>query len=269
MPLVCQKCGGGRTWDTISIPQTTKDAAANATTADHRAALADLEAEIARFKNYAAHYISALEKQKKDVEIQLQEVVYPILSLPAEILANIFVACLPESSCRRFSRAHAPLLLMQVCRHWKDIAVSTSELWNCLDIPCLDVSQASAKTMVRHGVLSGPWLSRAQSRPLSFTVYLTHKGRGVHDDITEAEEFDISAILPRLERLDIRLSAEKTRWLLLWNTPFPQLLCLSLTSPDSVLSDRTKLDTTLAWESQFSGVRIQYSNATRDYGPRP
>ncbi|KAJ6454814.1 hypothetical protein C8R45DRAFT_1037267 [Mycena sanguinolenta] len=237
MPLVCQKCGGGRTWDTISIPQTTKDAAANATTADHRAALADLEAEIARFKNYAAHYISALEKQKKDVEIQLQEVVYPILSLPAEILANIFVACLPESSCRRFSRAHAPLLLMQVCRRWKDIVVSTSELWNFVDIPCLDVSQASAKMMVRHGVLSGPWLSRAQSRPLSLTVYLAHRGRGVHDDITEAEEFDISAILPRLERLDIRLSAEKTRWLLLWNTPFPRLLCLSLTSPDSVLSD--------------------------------
>ncbi|KAJ6451765.1 hypothetical protein C8R45DRAFT_770126, partial [Mycena sanguinolenta] len=88
-----------------------------------------IEIEIARLKTYSTHYISALEGQKEDVELRLQAVVYPILSLPTEITGRIFVECLPNSGAQRFSRKHAPLLLMQVCRRWKDIAVSLSELW--------------------------------------------------------------------------------------------------------------------------------------------
>ncbi|KAJ6478201.1 hypothetical protein C8R45DRAFT_1216435 [Mycena sanguinolenta] len=178
--------------------------------------------------------------EKKSVEVQLQGVVYPILSLPTEIITAIFAACLPENSRRRISHKHAPLLLMRVCRRWKDIAVSTSELWNFLHIRCLNVSPPSDKTMVLRGVLSGSWFSRAQSRPLSLTVYRHQKfsqGREVFDDIADAEQLNISAILPRLQRLDIRLSAAQTQSLTLWNTPFPRLQCLSLSSPDSVLSD--------------------------------
>ncbi|KAF7349672.1 F-box domain-containing protein [Mycena sanguinolenta] len=237
MPLVCQKCGHHNTWDTASIPH---DRDGDATAAVLRAALANVESELARFKTSAADYISVLLKAKKDVELQLQGIAYPILSLPTEIIARIFVECLPENSRRRFSRKHAPLLLMRVCRRWRDIALSTSELWNFLRIRCLNVSPSSDKTMVRRGALSTPWLSRAQSRPLSLTIYLDRKffeGREVHDDISGAEQLDISAVLPRLERLDICLSAEKTQSLTSWNSPFPRLRCLSLSSPDSVLSD--------------------------------
>ncbi|KAF7349644.1 F-box domain-containing protein [Mycena sanguinolenta] len=240
MPLVCNKCGHHNTWDTASVPQGTIWPDDSDTAAGLRAALANVEAELARFQTYAVDYISALLKAKKDVEFRLQGVVYPILSLPTEIIARIFVECLPEKSRRRFSRKHAPLLLMRVCRRWRDIAVSTSELWTFLHIRCLNVSPSSDKTMVRHGALSTPSLCRAQSRLLSLIVYLDRKfweGREVHDDISGAEALDISAILPRLERLDIGLSAEKTQLLTSWNTPFPQLRCLSLSSSDSVLSD--------------------------------
>ncbi|KAF7349646.1 F-box domain-containing protein [Mycena sanguinolenta] len=214
MRLVCQKCGHHNTRDTASVPQDIIRGDGDVTAAALRAALANVEAELVRFQTYAVDYISALLKAKKDAELQLQKVVYPILSLPTEIIARIFVECLPEKSRRRFSRKHAPLLLMRVCRRWRDIAVSTSELWNFLRIRCLNVSLSSDKTMLRGGALSTPWLSRAQSRPLSLTVYLDRKlleGREVHDDISGAEPLDISTILPRLERLDIGLSAEKTQ----------------------------------------------------------
>ncbi|KAF7349638.1 F-box domain-containing protein [Mycena sanguinolenta] len=238
MRHVCQKCGHHNTWDNASGPRDTIREDGNATAASLRAVLANLEAELARFNIYAADYVSAVLKQKKDVKIQLQGIVYPILSLPTEIIAGIFVECLPENRRRRFSRKHAPLLLMWVCRRWRDIAVSTSELWNFLRIRCLNVSPSSDKTMVRRGALSTPWLSRAQSRPLSLTVYLDRKfleGREVHDDISGAEPLDISAILPRLESLDIKLSTSKTQSLTSWNSPVPRLRFLSLSSPDSLI----------------------------------
>ncbi|KAJ7208572.1 hypothetical protein GGX14DRAFT_633386 [Mycena pura] len=71
--------------------------------------------------------MSALAEQQKELETQLKAVMYPILSLPVEITARIFVECLPADRRKSMSSRHAPLLLMRVCRRWKDIAVSIPE----------------------------------------------------------------------------------------------------------------------------------------------
>ncbi|KAJ7108306.1 hypothetical protein C8R44DRAFT_531522, partial [Mycena epipterygia] len=55
--------------------------------------------------------------------------VYPALTLPNEITSQIFVACLPEDGRVTPSPHTAPLLLAQICRHWRNIATSTCELW--------------------------------------------------------------------------------------------------------------------------------------------
>ncbi|KAJ6474891.1 hypothetical protein C8R45DRAFT_383215 [Mycena sanguinolenta] len=160
MRLVCQKCGHNNTWDTASIPHDIIRGDVNATATRLRAALENLEAELARFKTYAVDYISALLKEKKDAELQLQGVVYPILSLPTEIIAAIFVACLPENSRRRVSRKHAPRLLMWVCRRWRDITVSTSELWNVLRIRCLILSPPAILPLALPSSVSSSFLDR-------------------------------------------------------------------------------------------------------------
>ncbi|KAJ7701620.1 hypothetical protein B0H14DRAFT_2170412, partial [Mycena olivaceomarginata] len=56
---------------------------------------------------------------------------YPILSIPAEIMSLVFVECLdPPSTDDPCPTGRAvPLLLMQVCRRWRDIALSTRKLW--------------------------------------------------------------------------------------------------------------------------------------------
>ncbi|KAJ6457004.1 hypothetical protein C8R47DRAFT_916465, partial [Mycena vitilis] len=55
--------------------------------------------------------------------------IYPVLTLPPEIIAQIFVACLPDHGRVRPSRDTAPILLAQICRQWRNIAISSSELW--------------------------------------------------------------------------------------------------------------------------------------------
>ncbi|KAJ7660146.1 hypothetical protein DFH06DRAFT_914375, partial [Mycena polygramma] len=55
--------------------------------------------------------------------------VYPVLTLSPEITSQIFVACLPDHSRVRPSANTPPLVLPQICRQWREIALSLPELW--------------------------------------------------------------------------------------------------------------------------------------------
>ena len=55
----------------------------------------------------------------------------PIRRLPADLLGDIFIFCLPERwQDRRFEGTIAPLLLTKICRYWRAVAVSTARLWS-------------------------------------------------------------------------------------------------------------------------------------------
>ncbi|KAJ7036614.1 hypothetical protein C8F04DRAFT_1095119 [Mycena alexandri] len=86
----------------------------------------------------------------------------PILALPPEILAEIFVHCLPGSP----DPQDAPYLLCHVCRQFREVAVSTPRLWSSL---CVSFNDAKRYLdFCRNGVEI--WLSRARSLPLSLTL---------------------------------------------------------------------------------------------------
>ncbi|KIM90109.1 hypothetical protein PILCRDRAFT_42451, partial [Piloderma croceum F 1598] len=53
----------------------------------------------------------------------------PIRRTPPEMLANIFVLCLPDDEFVGMYVLDAPLLLVQICSHWRKIALSTQRLW--------------------------------------------------------------------------------------------------------------------------------------------
>ncbi|KAJ6450678.1 hypothetical protein C8R45DRAFT_848855 [Mycena sanguinolenta] len=165
MPLVCQKCGHSDNWDAVPAPKssTVLDLGASG----QRAALAEIQAEIARFKTYSARYISVLEKQQHDLESKLEAIVFPVLSLPAEITSRIFVECLPDNVSP--STAHAPLLLTRVCRQWEDIALSTCQLWSSLHLDSFSAEHITAPD----GTLQ-TWFSRARACPLSLTIQFKH-----------------------------------------------------------------------------------------------
>ncbi|KAJ7827093.1 hypothetical protein B0H13DRAFT_1657130, partial [Mycena leptocephala] len=101
------------------------------TPAERRAILAEIKLKIAQRKTDLAALVCAitsLEKAQRVVEESLALIVYPVLTLPYEITSRIFVACLPSDGVRPSPDA-APLLLAQICRHWRKIALSTGELW--------------------------------------------------------------------------------------------------------------------------------------------
>ncbi|KAF8506356.1 hypothetical protein BU17DRAFT_100806 [Hysterangium stoloniferum] len=54
---------------------------------------------------------------------------------PPEVLGQIFLHCIPssEKELRGISFIDAPLLLLQVCRSWRQIALETPNIWTSLD----------------------------------------------------------------------------------------------------------------------------------------
>ena len=55
----------------------------------------------------------------------------PIRRLPAEILAEIFVLCM-NSDISSFAPTQSPLLVGQVCKVWRQVALSTQTLWSSI-----------------------------------------------------------------------------------------------------------------------------------------
>ncbi|KAJ7192150.1 hypothetical protein C8J57DRAFT_1109802, partial [Mycena rebaudengoi] len=135
---------------------------------DQRARLERLKDEISRRRSDIARFeathrqtIELLEakqldseKQQREWEAALDCIKYPVLTLPAELVSRIFIACLPAYP--RPSPHTAPLLVVQICHHWREIALETSELWASLSI----LSQYPRKFLET-------WLGRAKGFPLS------------------------------------------------------------------------------------------------------
>ncbi|KAG1897093.1 uncharacterized protein F5891DRAFT_546218 [Suillus fuscotomentosus] len=63
---------------------------------------------------------------------QLVEDKVTIIQLPTEILAQIFLYCIPEDGDRTPAQHLDPMLLTTVCRRWREIAVDMPSLWRKL-----------------------------------------------------------------------------------------------------------------------------------------
>jgi hypothetical protein len=106
---------------------------------------------------------------------------YPVLTLPPEIIGQFFLHCIPVPSSpgpyvepafalRRYRRggqdppqAALPpgLILSQVCRYWRDIALATPALWAAFPL--------KASSLRSRPPSIDSWLIRARDCPLTFT----------------------------------------------------------------------------------------------------
>ncbi|KAJ7198337.1 hypothetical protein GGX14DRAFT_700134 [Mycena pura] len=126
--------------------------------------------------------IEVLEAEERDLESDLATVVYPVLTLPNEITSRIFLQCLPSHGRVRPSPRKAPLILAQICRQWREIALSTSEMWCSIDLSFQfgyigrqpngreygDIPNDGATPLLLE------WLSRTKGRPTSLTLRSRH-----------------------------------------------------------------------------------------------
>ncbi|KAF8211755.1 hypothetical protein K438DRAFT_57955 [Mycena galopus ATCC 62051] len=119
-------------------------------------------------------HIALLERERQGIRTTLDSLTYPVLSLPFEVTSKIFIQCLPDIqhpepvfNVRRHRYLPAPLpspvLLVRICRAWRDVALNTPKLWAEFRISVEDWPDYTAGTL-----RLAEWIERAARSPLSF-----------------------------------------------------------------------------------------------------
>src|ERR1700685_988533 len=140
----------------------------------HDKGIAQIDKEIAqtlvmlnRLQHRRAGLVTSLQAHKA--------LISPIRRIPPEILAKIFVLCLPDDDVVEVDVLDAPLLLVQICSHWRNIALSTPRLWNSISVD-IKFDEVSADYTLdcrpfgrKHSIEA--WLSGSGNLPLSIKIY--------------------------------------------------------------------------------------------------
>ncbi|KAJ7507099.1 hypothetical protein B0H11DRAFT_1849617 [Mycena galericulata] len=143
----------------VDRPPTASERAALAT---DRARIADIDARISALEQS----LRALQEEKTSVQDRLDAYTYPVLTLPNEIVSEIFVHFLPPYPKRPLIIGlRSPILLGQICRKWREIALSTPALWRRVA-----VSLRSLKRRDQKLILLKTFLARSGSCPLSVSL---------------------------------------------------------------------------------------------------
>ncbi|KAJ7020267.1 hypothetical protein C8F04DRAFT_909373, partial [Mycena alexandri] len=67
------------------------------------------------------------------VQEELDSYKYPVLTLPTEIICEIFIHFLPVyPECPPPAGILSPTNLTQICRQWRDIALAIPTLWRAM-----------------------------------------------------------------------------------------------------------------------------------------
>ncbi|KAJ7147980.1 hypothetical protein C8R46DRAFT_539503 [Mycena filopes] len=166
-----------------------------------RAQLAEIDAAIAELNSR----LRVLERARWPIKRQLDRVVYPIATVPPEIMSEIFLRCLPpapvESKVEQLSPHPrlAPLLLLRVCRTWKEIALSTPRLWDSLHL--FDITSPSPNPMTK---VVTDWFGRAGSSPLTLSLSLFENRTALGAGATVLSTI-LRPLAPRLKTLWLQL----------------------------------------------------------------
>ncbi|KAJ6589381.1 hypothetical protein B0H19DRAFT_1226915 [Mycena capillaripes] len=180
-----------------------------------RAHIADLEIQMLGIGSPP----SALQIERMLAQERLDSYKYPVLTLPTEITSEIFIHFLPVYPlCPPLTGSFSPNLLTQICRTWREIALTTPALWRSIILYGDD-----APSVVRHVRM---WLDRSGCYPLSIRVEDVGNRRV---DIAKV----LAVVVPhhtRWEHVDLRLSLSHIPTI---HVPMPLLRHLDLRLPDT------------------------------------
>ncbi|KAJ7659253.1 hypothetical protein DFH06DRAFT_1406377 [Mycena polygramma] len=134
------------------------DAVARAT---DRARIVDIEAEIQKLKRSIREFRS----EQAIIQARLESYRYPVLTLPNELVSEIFLHFLPiYPSCPPLTGGLSPNNLLQICRKWREIALATAALWRAVLLSFMHDEKKQAPAVQA-------WLSRSGCYPLSIEAH--------------------------------------------------------------------------------------------------
>ncbi|KAJ7470985.1 hypothetical protein FB451DRAFT_1399738 [Mycena latifolia] len=154
-----------------------------------RARISELDAQISSLEVA----LRALRRKRDMVQKQLDSYIYPVLTLPNEIVSEIFTHFLPVySECPPLIGLLSPSTLGQVCREWREIAVSTPSLWRAI---YLDLNNDKKRSGV-----SPFFINLYHSGPTS-DVGISPFFDTVLDHTFHCEEMELCICLPHMQFL--------------------------------------------------------------------
>ncbi|KAJ7106447.1 hypothetical protein C8R43DRAFT_963416 [Mycena crocata] len=131
-----------------------------------RTRLEDVEAEILALERA----LNVLQTERSLIQERLGTYKYPVLTLPNEIVSEIFVHFLPAyPDCPPMTGLLSPTLLTHICRKWREIALTTPTLWRAIELP-------SDLDPIQRVHLFDSWLERSCFSPLSLKIDLYSPG---------------------------------------------------------------------------------------------
>ncbi|KAJ6573096.1 hypothetical protein DFH09DRAFT_1459522 [Mycena vulgaris] len=127
--------------------------------------------------------------------------VSPVRKLPDDIVQTIFEATLPSTRHPAISSDESPLLLCQIGRSWRAIALATPRLWARIHV--VVPSQLRTQSLT-DAVIS--WLARSGRAPLEFSVVFSRTSQGSRDitQITPGADTLDPVLCPRLRHLELQ-----------------------------------------------------------------
>ncbi|KAJ7709338.1 hypothetical protein B0H16DRAFT_651637 [Mycena metata] len=140
-----------------------------------RAHIAVIDAKIMGLKRS----LSLLRKERGLLQDRLDAYTYPVLTLPNEIVSEIFVHFLPVyPETPSLIGSSSPNLLGQICRKWREIVLSTPALWRGISL-----SLSNGKHIDQKLRLLQLWLQRSGSCLLSIRMDLQIDPDDIDDDM--------------------------------------------------------------------------------------
>ncbi|KAJ7704456.1 hypothetical protein B0H17DRAFT_1039723 [Mycena rosella] len=208
-----------------------------------RACLAETRAKIRDCKTL----LETLDAEREHLEDLLDTFTYPVITTPVEIISLIFLQCLPANGRVQPSKRGAPLLLAQICQHWRDIALSIPQLWSSVDFTFIANSYGPRRDWILRvsqnydgaSALLRAWFQRTQGLPLSITLRCAEERDGMPPGILPA----IAEFSHQWGRLEIRLPLHDLPALDRIRGPFPLLntLAIELSGMDGAVDDVPRL----------------------------
>ncbi|KAK7017603.1 F-box domain-containing protein [Favolaschia claudopus] len=126
--------------------------------AEDRARISELDSQILDLERA----LSVLRSQRSVVKERLDAYKYPVLTLPNEVIAEIFVHYIPKyPACPPLAGIQSPILLTHICRLWRGIALATPKLWRAVSLSSRSRFSLNPKNI---------WLSRAGRYPLAIRM---------------------------------------------------------------------------------------------------
>ncbi|KAJ7659132.1 hypothetical protein DFH06DRAFT_1472567 [Mycena polygramma] len=113
--------------------------------------------------------IAKLKAERAILGDHLSNYIYPVMTLPNEIISEIFLQSLDPSdppfhpSNSLLAGPASPLYLGHICQRWRDIAVSTPSLWTTISLSTIRILDNRLR-------LLDIWLTRSHQCPLSVTI---------------------------------------------------------------------------------------------------